>query len=876
MPPDPADHSHQLPESLQRQLLSFRRQLWRRKVIESVAAGLIGLLLSFLLIFGFDRIWQTPSWLRLFVLVSGVSLMAGFAPYWMHRWIWGHRHDGQLAKLISRKFPRLGDRLLGVIELQGHPDQNESVSIRLREAAVESVAVEAQKREFGNALPAARHRKWGLAAVMLGLLSLGVFVVTPKAGVNALQRWLQPFSDIERYTFTQLEQAPKRITVPYGEAFTVTLRLAKDTEQSPETAFGTFESQPEVSANRRKKLYQFLFPGQQEDGVITFELGDLRHRLQVEPKQRPTVNRTTVIVKSPDYMQILERSVDLTIGDFSVVEGSELRFELETTRPLVSGKFGPTEISGEASQLELDNFNPVQGVLKLDGRQVSFGPLKAGNTAFTLPFSWKDEFGLIGGQDFKLRVNAASDEAPASYIQGIERKKAILPEEVMDFEILCEDDFGLRQAGIEWSSMGTMPGQENIEGGELIVRKGDPQQQRINEPVAFSPAAFGIGPQRLILRAFSEDYFPDRGRIYSEPIMIYVLSREEHAQLMKSSFDRIISELEDVARKELNLLDENQRIERLDAEELQSEEGKTRLAEQQQSERENRQLMEELAKRMEELMKDAARNGDIDSETMKKMAESMKSMKDLADKEMPEVEDKLAESAEPSNTQEKAKEDIEKAVTEQKEVIEKMNQALDQASDANKRFEAGTFVSRLKKAANDQNGIAATLIAKFAEILGVRTSEVDPADQRELVETSEQQVFTASDVRWIQEDLSHYHARTGDQTFKQVADLMQEAKIEVGLEDVRLKLGKNHSYKATEEAKEWANKLTEWAKILEGELEKNSAGGGGGGGPSPEDEDFEFMLRVMKMIQTEQDLRARTRVLEQFKRDTNAPTQTKP
>ena len=30
------------------------------------------------------------------------------------------------------------------------------------------------------------------------------------------------------------------------------------------------------------------------------------------------------------------------------------------------------------------------------------------------------------------------------------------------------------------------------------------------------------------------------------------------------------------------------------------------------------------------------------------------------------------------------------------------------------------------------------------------------------------------------------------------------------------------------------------------------------------------MLRVMKMIQTEQDLRARTRVLEQLKRDAGA------
>jgi len=130
---------------------------------------------------------------------------------------------------------------------------------------------------------------------------------------------------------------------------------------------------------------------------------------------------------------------------------------------------------------------------------------------------------------------------------------------------------------------------------------------------------------------------------------------------------------------------------------------------------------------------------------------------------------------------------------------------------------------------------------------------------------------TAADVRWIQEDLGHYHARTGDGAFKDILDQMRESKIDLGLEDVRAKLQKNHSFMAAEGAKQWSGKLAEWAKVLAEGLDKSGGGGGGGGGgQSPEDEDFEFMLRVMKMIQTEQDLRARTRVLEQLKRDAGA------
>ena len=841
--------------------------------MEAVAAGLIGLLVSFLLVFGLDRVWQTPGWVRLGILIGGMSLFAVFAPFWLHRWVWRQRRETQLARLIAKRYPGLGDRLLGVIELQDQEGNADTLSPRLREAAMEAVAIEAGRRKLVDALPPQRHRRWTLAALCLAAISATAFTLTPRAGLNALQRWLMPLSDTERYTFTRLEHPPVYRAVAFGEAFEISLKLSKDSEQRPVRASGRYGLQPGVEAPLVKDAYRFTFPGQQDPGTLVFRIGDLRHEVRVEPVPRPGMESVAAVVTPPAYLGILEKTVDLNNGVVSAVEGSRIRINLTTNRPLATASFGPTRAQViEETRETATGYEPVQGHLEISGLTATTPVMGVGTTPFEIPFAWTDKLGLDGESGFKLRVDAIRDAVPTCYLQGIDRQKVILPEETVDFEVLGEDDFGVKQSGIEWTGQATRPTGEAPAQGEMQLATGSPEERRIIRTAAFSPAALGISPQKISLRGYTEDYFPNRGRVYSEPVILYVLTRDEHAQLLKSRFDRSISEFEDLARREQELLDENQRIERLSADELQKEPNDTRLETQQEAEAESERRMAELTERMESLMKDAARNGDIDKDTLKKMAESLKSMQELSQQDLPKVEEKLGDSQDAANTPEKTEKDIEQAVEEQKKAVEKMQEAIAKANDANRQFEAGTFVNRLKKASGEQGGIASSLIDAYERILGARSSKLDPSDQRRLREAGSQQANTASDVRWLQEDLASYFARTKTESFKEILDEMRASQIDIGLERIIGLLAANHSYVATEKAKLWAEKLAAWAKKLEGEKDKNGEGGGGGGDQSPEDEDFEFMLRVMKLIQQEQDLRAQTRALEQLRRSVRPET----
>ncbi len=867
-----------IPEALQLQLDDFRRHLWRVKIMEAVAAGLIGLLVSFLLVYGFDRVWQTPGWVRLGILVAGVSLFTVFAPLWLHRWVWRQRRETQLARLIAKRYPGLGDRLLGVIELQDQVGNADTLSPRLREAAMEAVAIEAGRRKLDDALPPQRHRTWALAALCLAGLAAAAFTLTPRAGLNALQRWLMPLSSTQRYTFTRLENPPTYQAVAFGEAFEITLQLSKDSEQRPLKASGRYGLQPGVEVALAAGRYRFTFPGQQDPGTLVFHVGDLRHEVRVEPVPRPGMESAVAVVTSPAYLGIPEKTVNLGSGVVSAVEGSRIQIHLMTSRQLASGSFGPTRSQTIEEPKDAGSaYIPVDGALEISGLNAKTPRLEVAAVPFEIPFAWTDKLGLAGESGYRLRVDALRDAVPTCYLQGIDRQKVMLPEETVDFEVLAEDDFGVKQTGIEWSGQFTRPTDETPAKGELKLGDGSSEERRIIKAAAFSPAAFGIAPQKITLRGYSEDFFPRRGRVYSEPVILYVLTRDEHAQMLKTKFDRTISELEDLARREQELLDENQRLERLTGEDLQKDQNAKRLQDQQQAEAESKRRMQGLTDQMEGLMKDAARNGDIAKDTLKKMAESLKSMQELSQQNLPKVEEKLGDSHEPSNTAEKSGKDVAQAVEEQKKAVEKMQQAIAKANEANRQFEAGTFVNRLKKAAGEEGGIATSLIDAYERILGIKSSKLDPSDQRRLSEATNQQSHTASDVRWLQEDLGNYFARTQTESFKQILDEMKASQIDIGLEDIRSQLASNHSFIATESSKKWAAQLAEWAKKLEGEKEQGGPGGGGGSGNSPEDEDFEFMLRVMKLVQQEQDLRAQTRALEQLRRDhTPAPTSQEP
>ncbi|MDP7655369.1 MAG: hypothetical protein QF706_04800, partial [Roseibacillus sp.] len=540
-----------LPDSLRRQLISFRGRLWRVKVAEAILAGVFGLFFSYLLVFGLDRVWNTPPAVRLAILISGTSLFTLFAPYWIHRWVFGHRREAQLARLIARRFPRLGDRLLGVVELQHQQESNESLSPELRAAAMEAVARQAKGRNFERALPNPRHRTWSLGVLATVAMAAAALFLVPKPGLNALKRWLMPLSNTPRYTFTKISHFNERIIVPRDEPFAITFTLSSESDQRPGSGTARFGIQDPVAAQlQNDQSYSFEFPGQSEPGRVAVNIGDARHSVEVIPQTRPTIQSVQARISYPEYLQLQDKVRELRVGTLSgdVVVGSKVSLEATTLeeRELKSGTltvrvlpkpvpqdlfddgFDPLLEDGETDEGD-DSGNdlreapalveedppapPEVFALEISGTRMSSPGIPLGDSPLELQLNWRDTDDLedVGGH--RIRVEPLEDQKPLAYIQGIERQTVILVDDTVSFEILAEDDYGARHIGYEWTGEFTKPTDETPSQGSHILEVGGPNQRRISGVVHFSPKTRNIKPQQLAVRAFVEDYFPERGRV---------------------------------------------------------------------------------------------------------------------------------------------------------------------------------------------------------------------------------------------------------------------------------------------------------------------------------------------------------------------------
>ncbi|MFM8952815.1 MAG: hypothetical protein ACKOOF_07125 [Planctomycetaceae bacterium] len=615
-----------LPVDLERRLLAFRGVVWRIKLVEAIAAAVCGVLIAYLLLFCLDRLVDTPRGVRGLIAVAAVLACAA-VPFAFHRWIWNHRGLDQVARLIARRFPSLGDQLLGIIEIvRGESAAELARSPALCEAAIDQVAERAARHDFATALPRSRHRLWlGLAAVPV-VVAAALAAGVPAAAANAWARLLAPWQAMERYTFTRLDRVPERLVVPRGEPAALTVALAPDTRWRPEAASVRIGRRTVVRAERTADAYTFALPPQLEPATLAVAAGDARARVAIEPMLRPEIVAVQAEVRLPGYLGreglVLQ---DVRGGTVGAVKGSSVAVVATADRELAAATVDGVAVSPVAAELR------TPAVELTAERTVAIG--------------YRDRHGLDGGRPLTITL-AARDDAPPTLmlVDAPPAREILLDTDTLRFAVSARDDFGIKEVGLVWQGQSDEQGGGAAQ-GELLLQPGGSDQEALDAAATFSPRALGIPPQPVVIRAYAEDYLPDRGRVYSTPLLVYIVDQAEHALVVNERLNRWRQQAGEVRDRETGLMAINRELRALPAERLLEAETRRKLESQAAAEEANARRLDRLVDAGAALVREAMKNPEFEAETLEQLASDLQTLGEIADARMPGVAERLEKAA---------------------------------------------------------------------------------------------------------------------------------------------------------------------------------------------------------------------------------------
>jgi hypothetical protein len=645
-------HQLQVPPGLQAQLHDYRRRVWTIKLVEALTAAALSLLVAFLCVLVLDRLWDTPRAIRMAI---GVAAAVGFLaiPLFLQRWVWRFRRLDQLAQLLRRKMPRLGDQLLGIIELAENRWE-QARSRALCQAAIEQAARDAERCDFRTAMPPSFHKRFLSAAVVLvGIITM-LTLISPAATSNAWARLLRPWQDTPRYTFAALTPLPTERVVAHGESFVLDVALADDSAWHPETGRAQLGAQPAVTAKLADGKYHFEFPPQIDAQPLRLRIGDARTTINVEPKLRPELTSIVGKVRLPEYLgQPTVQDKDARGGAVSLVKGSRVQFAATANRPLTEARATTVSTTDPAADAEDELLTVAADVAEppattttaciTDNDSFNSHQLNVNDIA-TVDLVWSDKFGLTSKEPFHISVTALDDEAPQLACEDLPRGRVVLDTEQLKFTVRARDDFGIKEVGMSWRGVPV----EEIETpakGRTLLGAGGFDKDTLQLQGTFTASSLGIEPQPIEVRIFATDYYPDRKQTYTAPFLLYVLNAEQHAMWVTEQLAKWHRQSLEIRDKELQLYETNKELRALSAEELDRPENRRRVENQATAERVNGRRLANLTADGKELLRQASRNPEIGVGHLDKWAEMLQILNDIAANRMPSVAELLKDAS---------------------------------------------------------------------------------------------------------------------------------------------------------------------------------------------------------------------------------------
>ena len=844
-----------IPPELAARLSVFERRLRGMETATAVLTALAVSLATLAVLAMLDRLTDVGSGARQ-VLTSGAGLAAlGAAGWWLYRWLWRRRDARALARMVQRRYPQLGDRLLSAVELTRADADVAGMSSALLRAALAQVAQDAARCDFRRAVSGRTAHRLGIVTLLVAAgLAFG-YALAPEALTRSLLRWLRPATPVERYTFAQWSELPREHVVPLGEPFEIEFGLARDARWRPTRMRARLGERPPMRARFLDGRALFRFPGLMQAATLTARAGDASHRMRIRPQPRPELIALTAHIEWPAYMEREPEQRRVESAPLVLPAGARLSFQGETgSRLSHAHRLPDNPLHIESRTFRTPERTVEEWTNSTDGRATN---------AVALVFSWSDSDGLSAAQPYEARLRWQPDAPPVAELEGAPRTLAALRDETLVFATRGSDDYGLAVLGMEWE-IETTPAEPDAVAvkradGEWRLREDATGQATGMEAEArVGLRLLDVRPgETLTVRAWALDRFPDRARARSAPIRIHVLSDEAHAQQVRRAFAELGTRLEDALREEERLLAAHEALEALDDSALALERAEAMLRRGEEAERANRANVEQIAQNAETLAMEALRNPTLTPRDIQPWLAAAEQLRQTATDEMGPAAEALARAQAEADTDARRAE-LQEALARERRAAEALRQALQETNTALDHTLARSFVNRLRETARMERAVADTARRYLQGMAGLPPQELDPAQQSALAEPLREHGLARREAAHIRDDLGAFFLRTRQPEYREVREAMREPDVLLAMDGVGAHLQRNQLALSADGAERMAEQFEAWADRLDTQDDAADSGAGDGGGEG-EGLERDVLLGLMRARVWEEMVREQTR-----------------
>lgn len=809
---------------------------------------------SWILLFASDRLINTPKEARF--LLFGVGLLLSLWAIWRLLTFGFHfcTNHSWLAKRVRDQYRGKGERLLGIIEIAGERNSfDHTFSTQIFQAAQQKMVGEIDSIHREKVFP------WKVVTIPTVGACSAIFIIFflsitfPELSSNSFQRWIHPFSNLERMTLTQFLQPDiNSFYIVKDESSPIRFSLTHNCKLKPNQArlIHSGDQPFHLISRLNGNIYDFEIPPKSNPFSVSLSGGDFHQRYKFYPITRPEIESMQVKINFPDYLCL----------DTVIQEGSNQKIKIpENTSISLSGSATRTL----SQVLITDEHSQVSTLPQSTKFRLNLSTI---NQDRNFNIHILDEYGLSPRKPFSFPLEIQEDLPATTEFSPLIDVSPILVFETRMIDFLAEDDFGLSEVSLD---LRVIEGKTEVL-SQTVLQKELPKGGHINEnhQFPFDPSIFQLTDgQEVIFSASAKDHFPNREPTFSKPLRFKIIGPEKHAAMIKAKIDGIISDVSEIARNQeavqFETLSMQEKITRNEEASL-NENHRSDIQELQRDQKGLASQLKSTANNGLTIMNEAAKNPFFDPETLQGFATSLNDMISTSSNPMKQAGQKL-QSASSSNPS-RANQEMMESAQFQEDALDQLRDILSKFSQQVDKLEAMTLAQRLQKLEETERKLSKKVVSTLPSSIGRSPSQLQSKNRKYVFDMESLQSQASLDAKEIQAEISRYHERTQKAEYGKVSQLMEEANTEQRLAFVAENLRNNISFQALNDLNYWEKTFALWAKLLQQE----APGGDSPGGEASGKDKTQDILSLLKMRKKQSEIILKTKTLssEIFKGNT--------